>query len=344
MISLWWYASRYPPDVTEDRATVLDMASAGQYLKSYQHDTGGKRLTEIPTGVFVKSIEFLSSANVAVTGSIWQRLPPGGGPEFLLADAYKPEIREVSRRRLGAQDVVVWSFSASLRVPFPYDRYPFDKQAVSVRLRPIVADRGTVLVPDLGAYTVTNPTARPGVSGDLVLPGWQLVASYFDYRAPVFNTNFGYEQFDPNAASPDLYFNVEVSRRFLGPFVSNLIPLTVAGIMIFALLLISSKSDHSRFAGFTAKDTVSGAAAVFFVISYQHITLRNALASPRLIYLEYFYFTTYLGLLAVMLNGILFARGAGGTVLEYRDNLVPKIAYWPTAMTFLFIVTLWVFY
>lgn len=345
IVSLWWYASRYPSDVTEDRVTVLDMASASQFLKSYARENRLAPLDEVPTGLFVKSIEFLSSTNVAVTGSIWQRLPAGAPANFVLVDADKPEIHEVSRRRAGAQDVVLWTFTANLREPFPYDKYPFDKQAVWVRLRPAQLDRGAVLVPDLGAYTVTNPAARPGVAADLLLPGWEIASSYFDYKAAGFNTNFGYERFDPGAAAPDLYFNVEMTRRFLGPFVSNVIPLTVAGIMIFSLLLISSKSQiHARFAGFTAKDIVKGAAAVFFVISYQHIALRNALASPRLIYLEYFYFTTYFGLLAVTLNGILFAWGAGGPVLEFRDNLVPKIAFWPTAMTILFIVTLVVFY
>jgi hypothetical protein len=345
IVGLWWVSSRFPSTQADARTPVLDIASAEQYLRAYQRDSGRRRLDEIPTGIFVRSIEFLSSTNVAITGSIWQRIPAGAPAQFILADADKPEIREVSRRRAGAEDLVLWSFSASLREPFPYDKYPFDQQAVWVRLRPSTLDRGVVLIPDLGAYTVTNPAARPGVASDLVLPGWALVSSYFDYDAPDFNANFGYEQFDASAALPDLYFNVKVSRRFLGPFVSNVIPLTVASIMIFSLLLISSKSQtHSRFAGFTAKDTVSGAAAVFFVISYQHITLRNALASPRLIYLEYFYFTTYLALLAVMLNGILFARSDGGPILEFRDNLVPKIAYWPTVMTFLFVLTLWVFY
>ena len=282
-----------------------------------------------------------------MTGYIWQRLPAPAPekPDFILPDADKPEIKEMSRHREGSDEVVLWSFAANLREHFAYDKYPLDQQDLWVRLRPAQIERNVVLLPDLADYSVSNPAARPGVAADLVLPGWELTGSYFDYRTPSYNANFGFGKFDPATAPPELYFDVTVRRSFLGPFVSNIIPLGVAGVMIFSLLIISSKHDQlSKFAGFTAKDIVKGSAAVFFVISFQHIALRNSLASPRLIYFEYFYFTTYLGMLIVTLNGILFATSSGGPVVEFRDNLVPKIAFWPTTMSCLFVVTLWAFY
>ncbi len=346
IVALWWLSSLYPAIDAHERTKVLDAAGAEGYLHSYERDAG-HAYARLPTGVFVKSIEFLSSTNVAVTGFIWQRFPAPApsDPQFSILEADKPEIREVSRHRAGADDVVLWSFAATLREHLSYEKYPFDRQDVWIRLRQKGMADTTMLLPDLGSYADLDPLAGPGVAADLVLPGWQVTGSYFDYRPGRYNTNFGFERLDEAAGSPELYFNIDVSRRFLGPFVSNVVPLGVAGVMIFSLLLISSKNDAlSRFAGFTAKDIVKGAAAVFFVISFQHIALRNALASPHLIYFEYFYFTTYLGLLLVIMNGILFASNAGGAVVEFRDNLVPKIAYWPAAMTCLFIVTLMVFY
>lgn len=343
---LWSVSSRFPAEESGDRVRVLDMTETEQFLRTYERSSG-RRLERIRTGAFVKSIEFLSSTNVQVTGQVWQRFraPAPAAPEFVLADADKPEVLEVSRHREGADEVVLWSFAATLRDNFSYEKYPFDRQSVAVRLRPASIGRSEVLVPDFAAYAVSNPAARPGLASDLVLPGWELSASYFDYRPAGYTANFGFEGLDATTAPPELSFNVIVSRRFLGPFVANIVPLGVAGVMIFCLLIISSKEERlSRFAGFTAKDIIKGAAAVFFVISFQHIALRNALASPRLIYFEYFYFTTYLGLLAVVLNGILFATGHGGRMIEFRDNLLPKIAFWPTIMTCLFIITLMVFY
>lgn len=344
---LWWVGALYPAVGSDVGTRVLDAATAEQYLQTYEREAGNGRFTRVPTGVFLKSIEFQSSTNVSVTGFVWQRLPAPAAaqPAFVLADADKPEIREVSRHREGTDEVVLWSFAANLRENFSYEKYPFDQQEVWVRLRPADITGRSAFVPALASYSSANPAARPGVAADLVLPGWEVRSSFFDYRAARYNANFGFERFDTTTAPPELYFNVVVRRRFIGPFVSNVVPLTVAWVMIFSLLLIASKTGPlSRLAGFTAKDIVAGSAAVFFVISFQHIALRNALASPRLIYFEYFYFTTYLALLSVVSNAILFASGHGSHLLEFRDNLLPKVAFWPTLMTCFFLVTLMVFY
>ena len=343
--ALWIMSSRYPSRDDNDRTRVPDAASAEQYLRTYEQENGHD-LQRIPTGIFLKSIEFLSNVNVAVAGYVWQRLPAPAParPEFVLADADRPDIREVSRRRAGADEVVLWSFAANVRESFSYEKYPLDRHAVWIRLQPGALDRPAVLTPDFGSYQVHDPGVGPGVSTDLVLPGWRVSGSSFDYRPAIYNATFGGDRVDATSA-PELYFNVSVTRRFLGPFVSNIVPLSVAGVMIFALLIISSKNEsRSRFAGFTAKDIVKGAAAVFFVISFQHIALRNALGSERLMYFEYFYFTAYLGMLLVTLNGILFASDVGGGVVHFRDNLLPKLAFWPAAMACLFAITLVVFY
>jgi len=75
MVALWWLSSLYPAIDAHERTKVLDAAGAEGYLHAYERDAG-HAYSRVPTGVFVKSIEFLSSTNVAVTGFIWQRLPP----------------------------------------------------------------------------------------------------------------------------------------------------------------------------------------------------------------------------------------------------------------------------
>lgn len=122
-------------------------------------------------------------------------------------------------------------------------------------LRPSAIDETTALVPDLTSYQMMNPVLQPGVAEDLVLPGWDVTGSSFDYRPARYNANVGFEGFEGLKAPPELYFNVAVRRRFLGPFVSTIIPLLVAASMLFSLLLISSKTGSlSKFSGFSAKD------------------------------------------------------------------------------------------
>lgn len=352
IVTLWGVANRYPEEEVEDRFKVYDAAGVEQFLRTYSRDVrppGAPPPMRVPTGVFVKSIEFASSTNVAVTGYVWQKYRKGVHDSlrrgFALPEADKPEIREIYRFTAGDEEVVGWSFAATLRQHFSYERFPFDRQDVWVRLRPLDFHEDVVLVPDLQAYQLTNPATRPGVAEDIGLPAWDIWGTYFDYRLNRYNTTFGAQADGGAKAAPELYFNASVRRRFIGPFIANVVPLAVAAAMLFALLLTGSKSDtSSRFFGFTAKDIVKGAAALFFVVSFQHISLRNNLGSPRIIYFEYFYFAIYLALMAVTINGILFASSARVRLLEFRDNLVPKLAFWPVYLACLFAITFAVLY
>jgi hypothetical protein len=155
----------------------------------------------------------------------------------------------------------------------------------------------------------------------------------------------GLPDFRTQTETPELHFNVDVSRMFLGPFVAHIVPLGVTSAMLFALLLISSRREASQgLLGFSAAEIVLGAAALFFVASFQHIALREMLVTPDLIYLEYFYFVVYVLMMLVAVNAILFASAAEIRIVEYADNLIPKVLFWPVAMLSLFVITLVQFY
>ncbi len=96
--------------------------------------------------------------------------------------------------------------------------------------------------------------------------------------------------------------------------------------------------------GFSAAEIVLGASALFFVASFQHVAMREALDASDLLYFEYFYFVLYLMLMAVSINGILFASDVHLAFIEYADNLLPKLLLWPLTMVALFLITLVQFY
>jgi hypothetical protein len=352
MLSLWWASDRYPVDEIEDRVKIFDPAGLEQWLRSYARGAGpagGSTGIRVPTGVFVRSVEFVSGTNVAVAGYVWQKypkgVPDGVARGFALPEADKPEVKEIFRRRENGQEVIGWSFSATLRQQFSYERYPFDRQEVWVRLRHEAFDQRVILVPDLEAYQLTNPVTRPGVAEDLVLPGWDVLGSFFDFRASRYNANLGLAGFEGQRSPPELYFNVQVRRQFVGPFISNIVPLFVTAAMLFAILLTGSKREEgSSLLGFTAMDVVLGCAALFFVASFQHISLRDRLVSARIMYFEYFYFMTYLALMVGSLNGILFAAPASPRLIAYRNNLIPKLAFWPALLACLLGITFGVLY
>ncbi len=170
------------------------------------------------------------------------------------------------------------------------------------------------------------------------MPGWNVLGSFFEYGVERYNTDFGIA-----AAQdvPQLFFNVSLRRQFIGPLIANLLPVAVTAAMLFGMLLITTKTETQVV---KAMDIVRGTAALFVVASFQHIGLRNALSSPRVFYFEYFYFVLYLSILLVTLNGILFAASAGLRLIDYRDNLVPKLSYWPLLLSVIFATTFWVLY
>ena len=351
----WYVAARFPPPPAEDRAIVYDQGSAHQYLMRLGFDdrpgVPGSVIT-IPTGVYVRSVGLQTGNEVAVSGYVWQRFETGLHDDvprgFQLPEMFDPEqsqIEEVYRMQIDGQERIGWYFAGKFRQAFDYRKFPFDQQSVWVRLEPPDLASNVVFVPDFEAYELMNPQLRPGINDSLVLPGWNLLGSHFDYRLHSYNTDLGIPTFGLQTETPELHFNVDIRRLFLGPFVSHIVPLGVTGGMLFALLLISSRREASEgLLGFSAVEIVLGAAALFFVASFQHISLRETLAAPGLIYLEYFYFVIYVLMMLVAINAILFASAVQIRAVEYADNLIPKILFWPVCLGSLFLITLVQFY
>jgi len=70
--------------------------------------------------------------------------------------------------------------------------------------------------------------------------------------------------------------------------------------------------------------------ALFFVVVLAHIQLRNILNVPAVLYLEYFYFTMYLTLLATSVYALAFtSRTYVPDWVRRDDGLIIKLAFWP---------------
>ncbi|RMF10894.1 MAG: hypothetical protein D6763_04680, partial [Alphaproteobacteria bacterium] len=304
----------------------------------------------LPTGVFVQSVEFISSNNVAITGYVWQRfekattgqeaLPAG----FDLPEADTLEVKEAYRTSTETETVIGWYFRVTLRQTFNYSRFPFDWEAVWIRLWPRTFEQNVILVPDLDAYRITNPGTLPGIEHDLFIGGWTPISSYFEYRVNRYRANFGVDQAGVIQGRPELYFNIMIRRNFLDPFVSNLTPIILVLLLIFAMLMTVQREAKNRdLLGFNAATIITTCAALFFAVLISHIELRSSLAAKQIFYLEYFYFITYGVILLVCVNSILFTSDRQILGIHYRDNLLPKLFFWPVVLAAMFVVTLLMF-
>ncbi len=335
-----------------ERTLIIDQHSLETFKRSNIREALRNRQVlpiYIPTGVFVQSIEFTSANNVILTGYIWQHynehVPDDLSRGFVLPEAESSEITESYRRKEKDGEVIGWYFHVTLRQEFDYTRYPFDQQTVWIRLWHQDFDKNVVLLPALDSYDLIHPERLPGIEQDFVLPGWKVTSSFFNYRFNSYNTDFGIPRYVGQNQFPELYFQIGVKRRFLNPFISNLTPIIVVLLMLFAVLITSSKeAEKIQLLGFNASTILASGSALFFVVLISHIDLRGSLSANEIFYMEYFYVVTYGAILAISINSILFSWNISIPFVQYRDNLLPKLFYWPVITLIMFVVTLIKFY
>lgn len=353
--AVWIAAARYPASEPVPREMLLDAAGIRQALKlsgthcrGSEEVTGSRPVTCIPTGVLVKSFDFVAGTNITMTGYVWQRydspVARGTPRGFILPEAESAAVEVLDSVAVAGGELIRWTFAATFRQEFEYDKYPLDHQEMWLRLAPAGLDPGVVLVPDLSAYDVLNPVTRPGVDEGIVLPGWAIDEAFFSLRPHGYSASLGRPD-APGGRRPELYYSMELRRDFLSPFIADVVPLAVAVALLFAILVTASRRDaEGRQLGFSAMDVVLGCAALFFVIIFQHLSLRNSLRSPRIMYIEYFYFLTYFALMGVSIDALIFGARTSIRLIEFGDNLVPKLAFWPLFMGIMFVVTASIFY
>ena len=304
--------------------------------------------TYIPVGLFIQSIEFLSASNVSITGYIWHRYREGQSSDYetgtIFPEAISTNMNLAYEEVIDGETVKGWYFETTLRENFSPDRFPLDRQSVWIRLWHEDFGGNTVLIPDIRSYDSLNTRSLPGIEKDFVLSGWLLYRSYFEMRSNVYNTRFAGLKGSASGAIPELYFNVEVTRNFINPFLAHLFPLFVVVLMLYAIVITMS-TDHEKkdFLGFNASGVVASCSALFFVALIAHVQMRNELAANSVVYLEYFYLITYVFILMITANAVLLSLNTKLWFVQYHDNLLPKLIYWPALTLGIFLCTLWSF-
>lgn len=340
------------PSPLRDNSLLLSNRAA---VNQFQDDYTIKSIEEykapliyIPTGIFIQSIEFLNATNVTLTGYLWQRYPREY-EEIITQGVIFPEaVQSTLSENYEYEDdhemVKSWYFEATLRESFDYSKYPFDRQLLWVRLWHKDFSDNVILVPDFKSYDSLHPSMLPGIERDFVLSGWSLMRTFFDMRINTYNTNFGNPNFSNRDQMPELYFNVELSRNILNPFIAHLFPLAVVLLMLYALVLtISRKETSLKFFGFDVSNVIASSSALFFVLLIMHVQLRGELSTNSIVYMEYFYLVSYVTILMITVNSILFSWDPPVRFVEYQDNLIPKLIYWPILLAWCFSLTVFLF-
>lgn len=358
IVALWSQTGRID---TKNFTRVNTSSDLETFLEDYKSGSADERadvqgVIQIPTGFFIQSMAFRGAADVNVNGYVWQKYPINFPykkgvmfPEEVSSGStrIKEHYTDKVMHNGVMHELVGWYFDVTLRQTFDYSRYPLDYLTVWLRVWSVDFgnDDKMVLVPDFVSYIDTDQK-KFGLDQDIVSGEWLIDESFFSYRDVPYDTRFGYDVTGDKMTEPDVYsefyFNLGVQRKFMNAFIVNLVPLFVVGLLLFfAIMTISRDKEVSARLGFSTSGFLGTCSALFFVVMLAHIQVRNAFAGAPLVYIEYFYLMMYLTILVSAINSYIFSINDlnGMKLLHWRDNLLPKILFWPVLLWCLVLVS-----
>jgi hypothetical protein len=350
--AMWVRAYTAAPAPAPADTVVTSQDEVTRYLAALMPapERGSEPPVFIPTGLYIESVEFKGPYDVQVTGYVWQRyandLPKDLVPKdpddvgFVMPEAQYARFFKVYQAQQGNEELIGWSFFATLREQFDYEEYPLDRQQIWIELWHSDFERKVYLAPDLEGYTSLNPAALPALDKDLVLEDWDFQESYFSYRAARYNSSFGIQGYVPAQRAPELRYIISIKRHLLSALISRMIVPIVILIQLFVIVMvIGTKEKRLEQFGVRPGAVIFTCAAFFFATLVAHNSLRGDLRAYGLVYLEGLYILTYFVILAVAINSVLLVAQPNLKLFRDYDNLWAEVLYWPTILLAMVVIT-----
>jgi len=332
-----------------DTNVIRNQSQLEDFLSHHQNTiefSCGQKPYRIPTGFFIQSLAFYTASDVNITGYIWQKYPKDFPQDFVKGIVFAEEVNSVNTRldkfyestgeQNGIQyDVIGWHFDVTVRQSFDYSHYPLDLLTVWLRVwyKDFTHTR-VILVPDFASYAKTD---RPtfGLDTEIVHVEWEIDETFFSYQEVPYDTDFGLFTNAEEHTFMEIFINLGIRRKFINAFTVNLVPLFVVALLLFAQIrIVSGKEELIERFGFTVNDSLATFSAIFFVVLLAHVQVRSQFTDSGLVYIEYFYLIMYLTIIFCAANLYIFSleKFRYLDIIHYRDNLIPKLAYWPVIL------------
>ncbi len=254
---------------------------------------------------------------------------------FIVMNATKDTTWAHDSLESGNKKILNWQELTQINGNFDYAKYPFDQQQITISFEHNQSLKNIFLVPDFESYKVaTKP--YPQLDQSIQIPGWTITNAYFYYELSNYPTDFGIPNYWQIKNYPFLSYTIQIQRKFLEPLITGLLPMLIIFFIVFASLIILSRLMNVR-------SSINGLLALlsslFFanLVSYQ--TLQRAINTPNITYFKAFYMITYAIIFMAALNCLLYAYRPNSFV-QYENNLIPRLLYWPLVTTIFFAITL----
>lgn len=290
----------------------------------------------IPTGVFIESIDFSSNGTATIKGIIWQKyykvIHDGVSRNVSISNANDQTLNKFFEKSFDNYTLIEWVFNININSNFDYKKYPFDNENMWLLLKHQEFDKNIVLVPDLDSYKFSSSRYLPGLDKNITIRNWEIKNSFFSYTFDSYNTNFGINNFIGQSSFPEIYFNIIMGPNILNVFISHFLPVAIALFLMFAIF--KTASGHY---------VIRPYATLFLALIFLQISLRRNLGANEIVYIEYYYFLTYFIMAGVSLNVVLL-QNPKLKIVQYKNNLIPKLLFWPFTGLTILILNILVFY
>ncbi|HJZ23089.1 MAG TPA: hypothetical protein VJ201_01395 [Candidatus Babeliales bacterium] len=340
----------YQIDITpNERGTILlNQKNATDFIETYnqklitQNPNDPITILTIPTGIVIHNFLFTGPNQYKLFFQAWQKFPDTLQPSD--ATLYFPDGMDTQTiiktlQLTNPQKSVEYSCVVEIHQQLMYRQFPLDYQHLKIRIQPL---KGTqeikhtyqLLIPDLAAYPLIAPQFKPGLASIFHINGWYVENSFFSYDFVDYHSERSQES--GLTKHPELYFNILIKRHPLNAFIVYILPLLIALVILFLILLLSSSEKLN-----TSLLTISG---LSFPIIITHIALRDKIPDQPIFYLEYFFIITYFILILLLIDVATSTTTTRIPFLKFRQNILSKILYWPLLTGLGLLVTAWTFY
>ncbi|WP_430817083.1 hypothetical protein [Carboxylicivirga sp. RSCT41] len=351
----------YPKLLTLTEDSILKLRSASHYQKNIKDPQN--ELFQLHLNI--NAIELIESNYFQIAGEIRVKHPKRDSkidqqvisPPFYFPDAVVQEyslldesIKRERKRLQGDSELDTfkisdWKFSCKVHQGFIYNKYPFDYKRFKLRISHI--DRSKeFFIPDFDTYFnnvkyILNKSLdekelllaerkKQGLKGNIIIPDWKIKSASFNIGE---TDNISIISNKDSATLPELVYVLEAKRILTEPLIANILPIYVISLIIYLILL---QMKDLKMGG-----VIGTVVALFFSLLLSHYKLRDDLQFNSLVFIEFYYFILYVALIISVFNKYYYlSKSRNYAIIDYKDNLIAKVTYWPTLLSMVIVFTI----
>lgn len=343
---LFWNLTRMAPyEPSAEAIVVRDQTGLDKYLELLQVEAqqrNEKQPVAVPTGLILYNVSFPDSNRVSLSGYLWQKITKDMQIKLgvLFPEASESSFKEIFHKTDNGSETIGWNITATFLQKHRYSFFPFDKVHIDIIMASADFENNVVLTPDFSGYKSYDVDPLPGITNKINIPGYHLDRSFFSFSVIPPYDEVGLDGLRKVTEKIRLHYNVILKRRLINPLIIFMLPLLIILFSIYAVFLVTQKL-RGKFDAFRSLGAYTG---LFFSLIILHQTLRSQVQSGELLYIEYFFFFTYLTILLLVLHTLLLRVSKIANVLNEKVSPYLKIIFWPLQFILWFGITMIIFY